>query len=240
MAPTIKTSGIVLSCVKYGEGSVIVNILTEAVGRQGYLVKVTGQSRRSLLPLMQPLTIVDLEAYQNSHQTVQKIKEVHISHPLINIPFDPVRRAIAMFMTELIVKSIRSDEPDNRVYEFVRFAVETLDGGLPGMYNFHIYFMLKLSRFLGFEPDMGLVGSPVFDMMEGQYQQTLPLHKHVLTGEDLQLWSRMAELDIDTLEQVPFSQGERQRLLTLLEQYYTLHIPGFGGLNSTAVLHQLF
>lgn len=240
MAPTIKTSGIVLSCIKYGENCVIVNILTEEMGRQAYMVKLTGQIRRTMLPLMQPLTIVDLEAYLNPHQTVQKIKEAHIAHPLVSIPFDPVKRAIAMFMTELVVKTLRSDEPDTNIYKFVHFAVETLDDGLPGIYNFHIFFMFKLARFLGFEPDMSLVGYPVFDLQEGQYRSSLPIHRHILTGDDLNLWSRMAELSIDSLASVPFSQSERQRLINLLEQYYILHIPTFNGLNSASVLHQLF
>lgn len=240
MSPTVKTSGIVLSCVKYGENCVIVNILTEHIGRQAYMVKVTGQTRRSMLPLMQPLTIVDLEAYQNPHQTVQKIREVHIAHPLVSIPFDPVKRAIAMFITELIVKSLRSDEPDKNIYDFVKFTVTTLDEGLPGIYNYHLFFMFKFARFLGFEPDMSMAQYTVFDLQEGQYLLHLPIHRHTITGDDLALWSRLAELSIDNLSEISFSQSDRQRLINMLEQYYILHIPNFNGLNSTSVLHQLF
>lgn len=52
MGPTITTEGVVLGCVKYGEGCVIVNILTSGYGRQGYMVKVTGVKRKTVMPLL--------------------------------------------------------------------------------------------------------------------------------------------------------------------------------------------
>lgn len=237
MSPTIKTQGIVLTSVKYGEGSIIVNILTEQNGRVAYMVKVSGKDRRTTLPLMQPLTIVDLEAYHNHKVSVQKIKEVHVSIPLTRLPFDPVRRSIGMFITELIAKSLRNEIADGHIYEYVRNSILALDEGMEGLYNFHLYFMFKLTRLLGFEPDMTYQGAgAIFDLVDGVFTQRMPLHNHILSGTDATLWQVLATMDISHLSETPLSRIDRQNLISMMEQYYMLHIPGFQGLNSASVL----
>lgn len=240
MSPTIKTQGIVLNAVKYGEGSAIVNILTEGYGRVAYMVKVSGQHRRVTLPLMQPLTIVDLEAYNNHKVSVQKIKEVHVSVPLVRLPFDPVRRSIGIFITELIAKSLRNEIVDGHLYEFVRDSIFALDEGMDGLYNFHLYFMFRLTRLLGFEPDMTYQGAgAVFDMVDGVFTQRMPIHNHILAGSEVTLWSTLADMDISQLDKTQLSRQERQELIRIMEQYYMLHIPGFQGLNSAEILGAL-
>jgi len=237
MAPTVKTQGIVLSAIKYGEGSVIVNILTEQYGRVAYLVKITGQHRRMTLPLMQPLTIVELEAYHNPKVTVQKIKEASVSVPLTKLPFDPIKRSIGMFIAELISKSLRNEISEGRLYEFVRNSILALDEGMDGVYNFHLYFMFKLTRLLGFEPDMTYQGpGAVFDMVDGHFTQRMPLHNHILSGSEAELWQKLASMDISHLNETALSRVDRQNLINMMEQYYMLHIPSFQGLNSASIL----
>ncbi|MCQ2226815.1 MAG: DNA repair protein RecO [Bacteroidales bacterium] len=239
METQVKTEGIVLTCVKYGDNSVIVNILTEKIGRQAYLIGIQGKRRRTMLPLLQPLTVVNLEVSNSNRSQLQKIREAHIALPLTKLPFDPVRRSIAMFMTELLVRSLHDEMPEGNFYEFVRNSVLALDEGMPGIYNFHIYFMLRLARMLGFEPDLTPTLGNIFDLVGGTFTSQMPLHKHVLTGDDALLWSRLAELNISDLSAPCFTRTERQRMLSLLESYYTAHIPSFQGLNSTAILSAL-
>lgn len=240
MSPTIKTQGIVLNAVKYGEGSAIVNILTQDYGRIAYMVKVSGQHRRVTLPLMQPLTIVELEAYNNHKVTVQKIKEVHVAVPLMRLPFDPIKRSIGMFITELISKSLRNEIVDGHLYEFIRNSILALDEGMEGIYNFHLYFMFKLTRLLGFEPDMTYQGAgAIFDMVDGIFTQRMPLHNHILSGAEVELWQKVANMDINHLNETALSRIDRQNLINMMEQYYMLHIPGFQGLNSAGILAEL-
>lgn len=229
-----------LNAVKYGEGSAIVNILTQDYGRIAYMVKVSGQHRRVTLPLMQPLTIVELEAYNNHKVTVQKIKEVHVAVPLMRLPFDPIKRSIGMFITELISKSLRNEIVDGHLYEFIRNSILALDEGMEGIYNFHLYFMFKLTRLLGFEPDMTYQGAgAIFDMVDGIFTQRMPLHNHILSGAEVELWQKVANMDIDRLNETALSRIDRQNLINMMEQYYMLHIPGFQGLNSAGILAEL-
>lgn len=235
----IKTEGIVLNCIKYGDNSVIVSMLTQVVGQQSYMVRLSGRNRRSILPLMQPLSIVDVEAVHSQRAAVQKIVEVHVSKPLMYLPFDPVKRSIGLFVTELLLKSMRSSIADEHLYMFVRNSVLALDEGIGGQYNFHLYFMWKLMRLLGFEPDVSCSVGRVFDMVDGCFTSHIPLHRHIISGDDIPLWLTLSSLSLNNLEAVPLNRLQRQRMITLMEQFYSLHIPNFGGLNAASVLAQI-
>ncbi len=235
----IKTEGIVLSCIKYGDNGIIVSILTQVAGQQSYMLKLTGRNRRSVLPLMQPLSIVDIEAVHSQRATVQKLTEVHVSKPLMYLPFDPIKRSIGLFVTELLLKSLRSSVADEQTYLFVRNSVLVLDEGIGGEYNFHLYFMWKLMRLLGFEPDVSCATGRVFDMVEGCFATQMPLHRHIISGSDIELWLILSRLSLDNLASTQLNRLQRQRMIALMEQFYTLHIPSFSGLNAASVLAQI-
>lgn len=235
----IKTEGIVLNSIKYGDNSIIVNILTQLLGRQAYMIKVNGKNRRSILPLMQPLSIVDFEAVQNNKATIHRLAEVHIGTPLSNLHFDPIKRSIALFITELLQKSVRNDIVDDNFYLFARNSVLALDEGMGGVHNFHLYFMWKLMRLLGFEPDVSCPAQGLFDMVDGCFVNRLPIHKHILSGTDVDLWLTLSQLTLENIATIQLNRHQRQRMITLMEQFYSLHIPSFVGLNSASVLSSL-
>ena len=237
----MKTLGIVLGYVKYGEESIVSTIYTEQLGRKSYMVKgVRSSKRKDLLPLLIPLSIVEFETTDRTSANLQYIKELRIEYPFAVLPFDPIRRTIAMFLSELLLKSIRQDNPDSQLFVFLSQAIKTLDGELDGLNNFHIYFMFRLASVLGFEPNIIEKCFPFFDLMNGTMTPFRPTHNHYITTDDLQLWLQAAQLQVDTLGSVRFGRDDRQRLIAILEEYYMLHITGFSTLNSHLVLHQLF
>lgn len=243
MAGETKTEGIVLNGVKYGEGCVIVNVLTESRGRRSYMVKSTGKKRKEMMPLLMPLSIVEIDGEESRHGTIDRVKEVHIKHPLASLPFDPMKRSIGIFMMELVMRSVKDEMADGNVYEYVRNSVMALDEGMEGIYNFHLYFMWRLTRLLGFEPDVSgwdvVMRGGFFDLMNGEYVETPPSHRHILQGEEAKLWARVGEMELGRLEEVKMTLEERRRAIGMMEEFYALHIPGFGGLKSVEVLGEL-
>lgn len=237
---TIKTRGIVLGHVKYGDNSIVVNIYTEQLGRQGFIVSNSHGKRRTPAALLMPLTIVEIESANRPHTTLQRIKDLHVTRPLKTIPFNASRRSISIFITELLTKTLHDEVEDQSMFQFLCDAIDTLDSGVEGEYNFHIYFMLGLAQRLGFSPDMTDSQLPIFDMTEGIFTAQLPLHQYILVDDDLQLWRRLQYAEIGNLSRIASSRNERARLLELLQEYFKLHIPSFNGLNSCAILQQLF
>ncbi len=236
-----KTLGIVLNNVKYGDTSLIVNVYTQAFGRRSYVVKgVRGNRRRGMTALMQPLSIVELDATTTTARgRLGHIREVHVCWPFATIPFDPVRRAISFFMTEVIVASVREEEPNPDLFDFIMRSVQALDEGIPAQHNFHLYFMLQLSRLMGFAPDASNSGLPFFDMVDGVFTTAASRTGHCLAGDDKLLWAALTSVTLDTLGSLSLNADRRQRLIELLEEYYALHLPTFPGLRTHHVLHQV-
>lgn len=240
-APTLKTLGIVLTNVKYKETSIIVKILTRELGLQSYIVNgVRSPKRKDMLPLMMPLSVVDIEQEYKPKASLQRIKEVHVGMPFTHIPFDPTRRSIAIFVTELLSHAIHDNGPDEVLFDFVHHAVGVLDEGIEGMSNFHLFFMYQLACILGFAPDMTNSHMPIFDMAEGAFTDRMVWHDHTLTGSDRELWIGLSNATLDTMGSIATQRTDRGRLIEILCTYYALHLPQFGELRSHAVLQQLF
>ncbi len=235
-----KTKGIVLNHTDYGESSIVVHVFTELLGRQSYLVNsVRSSKKKNLLALLQPLTVLDMEVYHKNKNDLQRIKEIKVNTPFKTIPFHPVRRAIAFFITELLAKSLRDEATSANMFEFLMQSVLALDEGIPGEANFHLFFMLQLTRFLGFYPQME-ENMPYFDLMNGTYSHLKPGHNHFVTGQSLTCWYQLAHASIQDLLSLNWNSSIRQQLIADMETYYQLHLPGFGHLNSHHILHQLF
>lgn len=237
----IKTKGIVLNHFSYSETSIVVHIYTQALGKRSFLVhSVRSPKKKQLLPLLQPLTLVDLDIYHKPKQELHHLKEMKLTWPFRTIPFHPVRRAMAFFFTELISKSIKEEESNPELFNFLLHSIQALDEGIPGEYNFHLYFMLQLTRFLGFFPEKYQPGACCFDLTDGRYALVAPHHAQVISGKDLETWNQLQTINLSSLPNLPWNVNHRQALLSHLENYFTLHLPGFGHLHSLQVLHQLF
>lgn len=239
-SPLVKTIGIVLNHTKYGDGTLIVNTFTRDMGRQAYIINgLNGPKRKLLMPLLTPLSIVELTVYNKTRATIQRIKEVHIHTPLMRLPFDPIKRTMAMFITELLSKALKESGPDDKLYSFVEQSILALDAGMPGENTFHLFFMYNLTTLLGFAPNMTEHALPYFNMLEGVCSGVMPMHKHILATDDKRMLYKLSQLTIDTLKGAAFSREEKHRLMEIMEEYYALHIAGFGKIKSYEVFRMM-
>ena len=147
------TKGIVLSFIKYKESSIIVRIFTEQFGLRSYIVNSVRSARaKGKIALYQPLTILDLEVYENKNKNIQRISEVKCHFPYKHIPFEISKMTIAIFISELLTKVLRDAEEENKgLYSFLETSLMQFDTTPDAVGHFHLQFMLKLSLFLGFQ-----------------------------------------------------------------------------------------
>ena len=106
-----KTKGIALHYYKYSESSVIAKIFTKEFGLQSFIINGVRQKKaKSKLGLLRPLTFLDLEIYKKSKTGIKRIKEISISKVLERIPFDINRGLLAVFIAEVLLKTLAEDE----------------------------------------------------------------------------------------------------------------------------------
>lgn len=145
-----KTRGIVLNYIKYSESSIIIHVYTELFGLQSYIINGirSARSKRSI-GFFQPLTLLDMVVYHHSGNKISRISEYKIAHAYTSIPFDVKKSTIAIFLTEFLLRVIKEDEDHDKQFDFVFKSFELLDTMATGFQDFHLIFIIKLSRYLG-------------------------------------------------------------------------------------------
>jgi DNA repair protein RecO (recombination protein O) len=233
------TRGIVLHTVKYSETSVIAKIYTELFGLQSYLVRGIRKQRSKIRPvLLQHLTLVDLVVYHKEKSSLQTIKEIQIAYPYKSVPFDIRKSSLALFINELLYKSIKEEEANRKLFDFIWGSCVFLDETTKTIHYFHLWFMVHLTAFLGFIPQMNYSDKKkIFNMKEGIFQETPPGHEYFMDERSGAIFYRLFLLptEEDTLFDIPLE--ERNIMVEKILLYYQVHLPGFTGLRSHHILH---
>ncbi len=173
-----KTKGIVLKHFKYRDTSIVVKILTEVLGVQTYVVNgVRSKNAKSKIALYQPLTLLDLVVYYKANAEMNRISEVKCYQPYESIPYDISKSAIGVFLAEVLYKAIREEGEHYELFEFIQNSLIILDHMDNHFENFHIQFMLKLTKYLGFGIDFHINkdAAALYHLLNEAYKQHLPL-----------------------------------------------------------------
>ena len=146
-----KTRGIVFKYFKYRDTSIIVKIFTEAFGLQTYVINgVRSKSSKGKIAFYQPLTLLDMVVYYKESVEINRISEVKCASPFQSISTDIKKTAIVMFLAEVLYKTVKEEGEVTELFDFIFHSIEILDHLPAGYENFHLQFLLKLARYLGF------------------------------------------------------------------------------------------
>lgn len=228
--------------IKYGESSVIATIFTKEFGRQSYLVNaVRSKKSKNKAGLMQPLFLVELEAYQKQTRQLQRIKALKSLSNYQGIPFDIIKSTQAIFLAEVLYKTIKEEESYPELYEFIKHALLYLDLMEEGKTNFHLYFLFHLTEYLGFMPDTTQPGfQGWFDLSKGAVVPFEPRHPMFVNKEATAIVIKLALLKINELAALNMKRSMRELLLEKLIDYYRLHFDTLGEIKSLKVLQEVF
>ncbi len=224
-----KTQGIVLSSIRYKESSIIVKIFTRELGLKAYLVNgVRTQGNKSKIALYQPLTLLDLVVYDKESTGLQRISEAQLHRPQQLIPFDFTRTGIALFITEVISKSIYENYQNESLFDFLKKCVLDLDSKEAQLGQFPLVFLIEKARYLGFAPE-----DATGFLAESRSQP--------FSSVELQLAENyLSDLMSDSFaNQTRISKALRQKLLDHLLDFYSQHLDNPGNWKSLMILRQL-
>lgn len=240
-----KTKGIVIRVVKYGETSLIVTIFTELFGIQSYIVngvRTNSKKGPGKANLFQPAAILDLVVYHNELKNLQRIKEFKWAHVYQNLFFDVVKNSVALFMIELLQKTLKQPESNPELYSFLEDAFTHLDEADEQMVaNFPLFFSLHLAGFYGFRfSDRYNDQYSILDLQEGEFVKDRPMHTWFLDDPYSQITSQLLKvMQPHELKEVKLNFETRRILLQAYQTFYALHIQDFGTLKTLPVLQQI-
>lgn len=237
-----KTVGIVLHSLKYNDTSNIVDIYTQHTGRASFLVKIP-RSRKSTVKsvLFQPLAMVEFEADYRPNTNLYPVKEAKSWYPFYTLPYDPYKSAIAMFLAEFFYRALREEAENRPLFAYLEHSIRWLDGCEHGFANFHLVFLMRFSRFLGLYPNTEDYDEGCFfDLLNACFTPIQPSHGAFLKPDEASRINILMRMNYETMHLFAMSRAERNRCLTIINDYYRLHLPDFPLLKSLDVLKELF
>ena len=236
------TQAVVLRSVKYGDGSLIVDMLTALHGRVSFIVRVSSSSRgRMRRQLFIPLTLVEVDFDFRLKSSLQRLGDIRMSKPLPSLSMHPYKLSMGMFLSEFLVHATRDERENVPLFQFVAYSLEWLDGVSDHFSNFHLVFMMRLSRFVGFFPNVDdVLEGGYFDLLNACFTADVPRHGHYLKPPEASKIGLLMRLSYQTMHLCAMSREERNRCTEVILEYYRLHVPGFPQLKSLSVLKELF
>jgi len=239
----IKSRAIVLRVRKYNDEGQIVDVFTEEEGRLSFFVRVS-RSRRAAVrhTLFQPLALLWIGWNHRVGAQLQRLKSVRCAVPFSSLPYDSHKSAVGLFIAEFLGYAVREEAEPRIIYMYVASSVEWLDACRGGFSNFHLVFLLQLTRFLGFYPNVDCLpeGALYFDLLNSCFSDVRPPHSHFLYPEDARWLPLLMRFRYETMHLLKLTGGMRSRLLGFINEYYSLHVPNFPQLKSLPVLQALF
>ena len=237
-----KTQAIVLHSLKYGESRLIVDMFTRVFGRQSFIVSIPKTSKGKIKKqFFQPLTLLEIETDIRPKLQLQKLNDVRLLTPFASIPFEPDKLAISLFVAEFLYYALRSEQRNELLYDYLEYSIMWLDGQQANFANFQIVFLLRLTRFLGFYPNLDdYEDGDYFDLRESEFMRNPPVHRDFLHPEEAQKVQLMMRMDFPTMHLFRMSHDDRNRLLEISIKYYRLHLPDFPEMKSIEVLQALY
>ena len=238
----LKTHAIVLRTVKYGEAQLIADLFTEQSGRLSFICRIPKTSKAKVRKqFFQPLTCLELSFDHRPNARLQHPRDVRIAHPFGSIPFDPYKLSISLFLSDFLYHATHNEPQNVPLYQYVEDSIRWLDGCQRPVANFHLVFMMRLSRFLGFYPNLS-DDTPgcFFDLRNGAFSLECPPHPDVLQPADAARISTLMRMNFETMHLFAMSRDDRNRFAQTILTYYRLHVPDFPELKSFEVLKTLF
>ncbi len=217
-----KTQGVVFRFTNYSETSIIVNIFTSAFGLQSYIVNgARGKSSKGKIALYQPLTLLDLVVYHRENASILRIKEVKCIHPYQSITSDFRKSTIALFLNEIVNKTVKDQSHAQELCEFLIQSFTHFDLQQTNVENFHLIFLIRLSQHLGFRP------TELDELMGGNF--ALEEEQKILTKL----------LTANYSDTIAMTNIQRRNILDLLIRFYVSHSDNFGELKSLSVVREI-
>jgi DNA repair protein RecO (recombination protein O) len=239
---TYKARGIVLHTLRYGDSSLVAYLYTDLHGRQTYLIQGVrpAKGKGNKAALFQPIFLLEYEGIEPRRGEMHRMREIAAAVPLASIPFDVRKSTIALFMAETLYRLVRESEPNPHLFAFIEQAVQALDVMEEGVSNFHLWFLVKLSWFLGFYPGNRYTEGAFFDIVRGEFVQQAPGHQMLMDRDEARLLGRLLEIRVDELGTIGLNRTLRVSFLNALLTFIGYHADTIRAVKSIDILKEVF
>jgi DNA repair protein RecO (recombination protein O) len=232
--------GIILRLSHWKENSYIGTIFTLTEGKLSFIIPAAlsnkGQKSHSFL---QVGYIIDFIGYIKANRSIQKLTESSLHYIYSTIPYDPVLFLYISLAVEVIEKSTKEQDPSQKMYVLLKNYLIALDKGQEGAYYLTLSFLINLTHQLGFYPFLQVENpqAPIkFALSEGKFINDY----HTNSEGARYLYQYISQTSHSLSSELQIPKHVRYPVLSLLLEYYKMHIENFGSINSLPIFLQIF
>lgn len=236
----VSTNAIVISKLKYGESDLIVKCYTQPYGMLSFLLRGVLKSKKGVVQTayFQLLSQLTLVIDYKSNRSLHTIKEVKLNHLYSSLHSNVVKSAVVMFLSEVLSSTLKEEEANETLFSYLENTLLWFDSHTEYA-NFHLFFLLKLTKYLGFYPEVDNLEYDYFNLQDGKFELK-PSSKYAVSGENLGLLKTLLNTSFDTLSELKITSKQRQSFLKMLLLYFELHLGSFKIPKSLQIFNQVF
>ncbi|WP_067145165.1 DNA repair protein RecO [Pseudotamlana agarivorans] len=236
----LTTHAIVLSKLKYRDHDLIVKCYTQQKGVVSFLLRGILKSKKTQnkAAYFQPLSQIQIVVDYKEKRSLQTIKDTKLNVIYSSLHTHVLKSAIVLFLSEVLSNTLHEEEQDETLYSYLENTLLWLDGQSEYA-NFHLLFLLKLTKYLGFYPDITDIDFPNFNLNEGKFELK-PVYRNNISGPNLILLKQLLGASFDTLPDIKINSKQRQSFLSMMLLYFELHLGSFRAPKSLQVFNQVF
>ncbi|PNQ74927.1 DNA repair protein RecO [Hanstruepera neustonica] len=230
---------IVLSKIKYRENDIIVKCYTLKRGVVSYLIRNAFKSKNhKTIAYYQPLSQLFIDEKYKQNQSLHYITEVKSSFVYKTLHTNVLKSSVTIFIAEILATVLKEEEQNNTLFEYIELSLQWLDTETD-FSNFHLLFLLELTKYLGFYPESKYDDKSIFNLQSGAFEISL-IDKYSISEQNNTVLKRLLGMKFDELNQLQLNVFQRRNFLNMLLLYYELHLGYFKKPKSLEVFSQLF
>jgi DNA repair protein RecO (recombination protein O) len=235
-----KSKVIVLSKLKYRDNDLIVKCFTLHRGAVSYLLRGVLSSKKgsSKAAYYQLLSQLQIEENYRQNQSLQSIKDVRLDYSFTSLHTNLFKGSIVMFLSEVLASVLREEEENQQLYHYLETTFRWLDTK-DEFSNFHLLFLLNLTKHLGFYPDVTDTSQMYFNLNNGLFESKKK-DVYSISGENLTVLKQLLGTNFDDLDSIKLNSKQRQSFLSMLLLYFELHLGSFRKPKSLKIFNQVF
>ena len=186
-----------------------------------------------------PLNIINLNYSYTEGKNLGFIKEVKTEKLYKSLHLDIQKSSVIIFLSE-ILNSIFKEETlvNNDLFNFLLNTLSWYDQ-VKSCNNFHLKFLIELSRFIGFYPNINNENDSFFNLESGSTSATQSIGTNI-RGNDLTLFKEFLGTEFEDLNSMNTKNESRTRILNYIIDYYSLHLQMFKTPKSINVFAEIF
>lgn len=153
MTTTIKTKALVLGSIRWKESSKIVTLYSSKLGKIKVIARGAYKNNSPFAGKLESLQLCELIILVKESRTLQILKEVELLNSFNSVRTGLDRLPFGMAILEIINQVFEEPQPDEVFFDFVIEMLQALTK-IKSPANVLLYFLLKLSSYLGFKPSL--------------------------------------------------------------------------------------